>query len=146
MSDAVKAFKNELASYPILKDQLAERKKQLDQIQYIMNGVRAVRADSEPHGNAPEGNRIILYLARKEAVESEIKRLCERLAYVDDVMEFMNEYERYIINEHYNNNRTYADIADELGYTTNWIMQKVDKEIEVCIRAYENTVFDQVEK
>lgn len=137
MNEAVRSFKCDLENYPLIKKQLDERKQELTEIIYKMQGVRAVQISSEGKGNGTPVNRVILYGERKDFIEKEIVRLVDRLSYVDEVLEYMRELEKSVLDMHYRQGRSYQEIADDLGYSMSWLKKKVDREIAVCIRTYE---------
>jgi len=137
MNEAVRSFKCDLENYPLIRKQLDERKQELTEIIYKMQGVRAVQISSEGKGNGTPVNRVILYGERKDFIEKEIVRLVDRLSYVDEVLEYMRDLEKSVLNMHYREGKSYQEIADDLGYSMSWLKKKVDREIAVCIRTYE---------
>jgi DNA-directed RNA polymerase specialized sigma subunit len=137
MNEAVRSFKCDLENYPLIKRQLDERKQELTEIIYKMQGVRAVQISSEGKGNGTPVNKVILYGERKDFIEKEIVRLVDRLSYVDEVLEYMRDMERNVLDMHYRQGKSYQEIADDLGYSMSWLKKKVDREIAVCIRTYE---------
>lgn len=136
-SDKVRSFKCDLENYPLIRKQLDERKQELAEVIYLMQGVRGVQISSDVKGQPDNRSKVIQYMPRKEFLEQEIVRLVDRLSYVDDVLLYMRDFERKILEEHYRHEMSYQDIADELGYSMSWLKKKVDREIAVCIRAYE---------
>lgn len=137
MNEAVRSFKCDLENYPLIKKQLDERKQELTEIIYKMQGVRAVQISAEGKGNGTPVNRVILYGERKDFIEKEIVRLVDRLSYVDEVLEYMRDLEKSVLDMHYRQGRSYQEIADDLGYSMSWLKKMVDREIAVCIRTYE---------
>ena len=137
MNDKVLSFKCDLENYKHIKALLNERKQELTEVIYLMQGVKAVQTSGMPHGQPDNKSRVIQFMPRKEFIEQEIVRLVDRIAYVDDVLECMAEFEKSVLLQHYFKGKTYQEIADEKNYSQSWLREKVSREIALAIWRYE---------
>jgi len=143
MNDKVLSFKCDLENYKHIKALLNERKQELTEVIYLMQGVKAVQTSGMPHGQPDNKSRVIQFMPRKEFIEQEIVRLVDRIAYVDDVLECMAPFEKSVLLKHYVEGKPFYEIADSESYSLSWLREKIDREIAMAIWRYERQVSDR---
>lgn len=114
----VRSFKCDLQNYKLLKEQLTRRQEELEQVEYLMQGVSSINLEKIGRTESLDSSsNVIKYQKRKDFIEQDIERITERIRYVDDVLERMNDGQAKVIRLLYFAGMTYFELGQDVGYS-----------------------------
>lgn len=130
----VLSFKCDLENYRFLKSILSNKKKELEQIQYLLEGVHAIQYDKLPSGGTFKDNWNEALQKRKDKIKQDIDRYTQQIQHVEVTLSRMAYTDMIIVRSHYIDGITHTELGERYGYSRRQIMRIIDKSIKEALK------------
>ena len=130
-----KVFVRYLRSHEENKKALSRLEAEMNDFEYVMSGVSAVRYDVTPtHGNpSQKGQKRLEMIEKYNKLLKEFKATMECVVLVENLLNGMPEELREMLTEVYVQNKTFSRVGMEHGYSDHGLWKKLKRETEKYI-------------